>query len=170
MKIVKWPNPILSKKCEPYTESEFGKGLERFSKDLLETMEANNGVGLAAPQVGISKRIFVYSLPQSDYRGAICNPRIWYSEHKSSQLEGCLSLLPNIMVPVERSERIIIFGKKTNGERISLTVKGTLSIIFQHETDHLNGLMFFDRLSNLKRKIVLEDYFNQIKGNNESTT
>jgi peptide deformylase len=128
--------------------------LVRLYEDMLETMYQAPGVGLAAPQIGLSLRFFVYDVGDGSGPGCITNPVL--SEHGGSQTEdeGCLSI-PKLYFPTERAESVRVDGLDVSGGSISIVGTGLLARIFQHETDHLNGMLFIDRLEGEVRREAL---------------
>ncbi len=117
----------------------------RLAEDMLDTMRDAPGVGLAGPQVGVMERIFVWEV--DDRHGAVINPKIvWRSVETVTDEEGCLSL-PGLGYPVERHESVRVEGVDENGTAISLEGTGLLARVFQHEIDHLDGVLFVDRLT-----------------------
>ncbi|MCD4650533.1 MAG: peptide deformylase [Candidatus Cloacimonetes bacterium] len=142
---------ILRQKAEPV--NEITEEIIEFIQDLLFTMYETDGVGLAAPQVGRSQRIFIVDIEFNDSgeRDPIVfiNPVITESDGVFSQQEGCLSL-PGVFETVKRSKRIAITGLDINGEPISFEASEFAAAVIQHEYDHLNGILFTDRLSKLK--------------------
>ena len=150
-------DPVLREKAVPVTEvSETTKQLIR---DMFETMYAEEGVGLAAPQVGISERIIVIDAQQDDLPAfALINPEIVeMSKETEKGEEGCLSI-PGLRDIVERSYRVAVRGTTPEGEARELDLIGLPARIIQHEVDHLDGILFFDRLSALKRKMLLSKW------------
>jgi peptide deformylase len=150
-------DPVLRQKAAPVTEvSETTKQLIR---DMFETMYAEEGVGLAAPQVGISERIIVVDPQQDDLPAfALINPEIVeLSKETEKGEEGCLSI-PGLRDIVERSYRVVVRGTSPEGETRELDLLGLPARIIQHEVDHLDGVLFFDRLSALKRKMLLSKW------------
>ena len=143
-------DPVLRKtahKIEKVTPE-----LRKLIEDLFETMHAHNGVGLAAPQVGISKRLFVVEveahpeIPGSGVRYALINPEITqFSPEREVGQEGCLSI-PGWRGDVERATRVIVRGMDGEGKRIKLEVEGYVARAMQHELDHLDGVLFIDKL------------------------
>jgi peptide deformylase len=127
----------------------------RLVKDMIQTMREAPGVGLAAPQVGVLERIFVYEV--EDEVGALFNPEIVESSDETeTDEEGCLSL-PNLVYPVERSARVKIEGVDEKGRPVSIDADELLARVFQHELDHLDGVLFVDRLpEDLKRRALRE--------------
>lgn len=145
-------DPVLTTRAEEITE--FGPSLERLTQDMLETMEAAGGVGLAANQIGVTKRIFVFDCShyQHGLRGAVINP-VWEAVGQDMQLgaEGCLSI-PGISQPTERFSTVRLRGFDPHGRPISMLASGLMARCIQHETDHLDGILFLQRLSDELRK------------------
>ena len=145
-------DPVLTTRAEEITE--FGPSLERLAEDMLETMEAAGGVGLAANQIGVTKRIFVFDCShyQHGLRGAVINP-VWEAVGQDMQLgaEGCLSI-PGISQPTERFSTVSLRGFDPHGRPISMLASGLMARCIQHETDHLDGILFLQRLSDELRK------------------
>ncbi len=142
-----WDDPVLSKVCDNVGDAEFGPQLEELARQLVATMDANSGVGLASPQVGISKRVFVMRFP--DHRDAppivVCNPVLLFSGANLSESEGCLSV-PGIHVPVTRASHANMTYYTPTGEYVELLLDLWDARVAAHEGDHLNGIMMFDRL------------------------
>jgi peptide deformylase len=131
-------------------------------KDMIDTMRAAPGVGLAAPQIGVLERIFVWEV--EDRHGAVVNPEIVErSSATATDDEGCLSL-PGLTYPVERAAEVTIRGLDENGRPIELTGTELLARIFQHEIDHLDGVLFIDRLPDAARKDALKNLREQTLG------
>ena len=151
LEIRKFGDPVLR---EPAPETGSITDVHRrLVADMLETMRDAPGVGLAAPQVGVLERIFVWEV--EDEHGAIVNPVIVQSSaEKLEEEEGCLSL-PGLYYPVERSERVVVTGQDVDGNPISLEAEGLLARVCQHEIDHLDGVLFIDRLAPADRKEAL---------------
>ncbi|MDZ4209723.1 MAG: peptide deformylase, partial [Candidatus Curtissbacteria bacterium] len=135
---------------------EFGKKLKQLVKDMKDTMDIAEGLGLAAPQVGINLRVFLMVLGYKSGKGkviAMCNPRvISYSEATDIAEEGCLSL-PGIWGKVERHKGVMVEFFDVEGARHVLDLKGLDAREFQHENDHLNGVLFVDRIREQSRKL-----------------
>ncbi len=156
LELVKAPDPRL--KAVSAAIPEVDKKLRRFMDDMVETMYAANGIGLAAIQVGVPKRIAVIDL---DPRGPnskviyIVNPKVVRaSDELTKYNEGCLSV-PEIWDDVRRPARVTVDYQDENGTRQTLAAEGLLATCLQHEIDHINGLLFIDHLSKLKRSIAL---------------
>lgn len=144
-------DPVLRTVADPVTE--FGPELARLVEDMIETMEDVDGAGLAAPQVGISKRIFTYRM--DGVTGHVINPVLENSEDfQPEQMEGCLSI-PGVGYPVRRHRATRLTGVDIHGNAVALDAEGLLARIFQHETDHLDGVLFTDRLEGENRKSAL---------------
>lgn len=126
--------------------------------DLVETMYGADGVGLAAPQIGVSLRVFVYDIRDPETEpGVLVNPEIVDTGGSFRDEEGCLSL-PGLTEIVERPERIVVRGLDGDGTPVEFEADGLLSRCIQHETDHLDGILFIDRVSALKRKMLLRKW------------
>jgi peptide deformylase len=142
-------DPVLR---EPAREVQAFDDLHRrLIGDMLETMYAAPGVGLAASQVGLALRLFVYDAGDGAGPGAVANPVLTDLEGEQEEEEGCLSV-PGLWYPTKRSLRARVEGLDRWGDRTSLVGEGLLARIFQHETDHVNGLLFLDRLSREDRR------------------
>lgn len=150
--VVKFPDPVLSTKTQEVpriTDTE-----RRLVRDMIDTMYAENGVGLAANQVGISKQIFVASADQ--VRGqelVFFNPVLMKKEGTVKEFEGCLSV-PEFYEPVKRFKKVWMRAMTLDGKTVEVKGEGLLARIFQHEIDHLNGILFIDRLGLLKSQKV----------------
>lgn len=148
--IVKYPDPVLLKRAEEVTA--VGEKEKILIRDMIETMHAQKGVGLAANQIGISKRIFVAS--PDGKKGAelvFLNPRVTARSGFLSLEEGCLSI-PEVYDTVRRSVRVTLEAIGPDGKPVRVKAEGLLARIFQHETDHLNGLLYIHRLGFFKRR------------------
>lgn len=143
-------DPILRAKASPVRG--FDAALAKLAEDMLETMDDAPGVGLAAPQVGISTRLFVYDSGEPEQRGALCNPDIvWASDELIEMEEGCLSI-PDAYFPVTRPEAVTVEGFLVDGTPTRIEANDVLARIFQHEIDHLDGILFIDHLPKDLRK------------------
>ena len=141
--IIKYPNPFLNKKAEEI--KEISEEILRLAKDMIETMNANEGVGLAAPQIGESKKIIV--VDQGDGPMIFFNPRIVKKSWKKEVMEeGCLSL-PGYSLKIIRPKEIEVEGLNEKGERIKVKAGGLLARIIQHEVDHLDGILLINRIN-----------------------
>jgi peptide deformylase len=154
LEIVKWPDPVLEKQGEVVTE--FDDKLKKLVSDMFETMYAAPGVGLAAPQVGVSQRLFVMDCsigrnPQE--RVVLINPEVLMVEGEQSGEEGCLSF-PGIFFPVKRSLRAVVRAQDINGEVFELDGMELTARCMLHETDHCDGIVFIDKTTPLKRELA----------------
>ena len=155
LKIVKYPEPILSQPGEPVTE--FNAELCKLVADMFETTYANQGVGLAAPQVGVSKRVTVIDVSMGKDpkdRLVLINPEIIFSEGKVYAEEGCLSF-PEIREKVTRHAKVRIRAQDEHGKWFEMDADDLLARCFQHEIDHVDGMLFIFRMSALKRDLAL---------------
>ena len=149
---------ILRKKAAEITEID-GK-LDQLIEDMIETMYSKQGVGLASPQVGVSKRLIVYDnveLPYGTEAGALLNPRIVEEEGKCREEEGCLSI-PELVEVVERPERVKVTGLDREGKPVEIEAEGLAARLIHHEIDHLDGILFVDRVSSIKRDILVSKW------------
>jgi len=154
MDIVTWPNPVLDSPGEHVTE--FDDALKKLVNNMFETMYAAPGVGLAAVQVGISKRLFVMDCSggkDPEQRIVMINPEILSVEGAQNGEEGCLSF-PGIFTPVERSLRAVVRAQDVNGEEFEVDGLELTARCMLHETDHCDGIVFLDKMSPLKRELV----------------
>lgn len=138
---------------------EFDRDLKAMAEDMLETMYRSSGVGLAGPQIGVSKRVIVVDLGDSeeDHPGplALVNPRVVEASRKTDRApEGCLSI-PGMEEVVERPFTVAVEGMTPEGEPVALQASGLLARALQHEIDHLDGILFIDHLSPLTRKLAV---------------
>ncbi|NLF24538.1 MAG: peptide deformylase [Deltaproteobacteria bacterium] len=151
LKILKYPDPLLQQACEPV--SEINTEIRNLVEDMLETMYAGNGVGLAAPQVGVLKRLLVLDVsPQGNQPMEFINPVITWQSGSAVGEEGCLSL-PDYREVITRSERVRVSAQNRNGEHFEIEADALLSRCLQHEIDHLDGVLCIDRISRIKRQL-----------------
>ena len=153
--IVKYPDPVLERPGEPVTE--FNAELQKLVDDMFESMYAAKGIGLAAPQIAVSKRVTVIDLSfkeKPEDRIVLVNPEIIFREGKQYEEEGCLSL-PDIRDKVSRAAKVKVRAQDVKGEWFEIEGEELLSRAFQHEIDHLDGILFFRRVSALKRDLIL---------------
>lgn len=139
--IVKAPDPVLREVAKEVTK--FNSNLKKLLKDMADTMYDADGVGLAAPQIGISKRVIVVDVGDEHGLVEMVNPVIVEREGEQIGPEGCLSI-PNLNGEVLRAERVIVKGQNSDGEPITIEATGFFARAFQHEVDHLNGVLFTD--------------------------
>lgn len=153
--IVKYPDPILQRPTEKITE--FNDELRQLADDMFESMYKAAGIGLAAPQIGLSKRITVIDLSNKENPAdkiILINPEIVEKEGRQYAEEGCLSL-PDIREKVSRAAKVKVRAQDLQGEWFELEGTELLARAFQHEIDHLDGILFLWRLSALKRDLIL---------------
>ena len=149
-------DPVLREMCRE-VEAVDGE-VRALVDDLLETMYAEDGIGLAAPQVGVPMRVFVYDVRDDEIEpGVLVNPRIVEATGQQKEVEGCLSI-PGLDEVVERSGRVVVEGLGRDGEPVRIEAEGLLSRCLQHEYDHLDGVLFIDRVSPLKRRMLLKKW------------
>jgi peptide deformylase len=146
-------DPVLRESCREVAVVD--DEVRELIEDLKATMYDADGIGLAAPQVGVSLRVFVYDVREEEHLpGVLINPRIVESAGSVRESEGCLSI-PDLTEVVERHERVVVEGLDAQGQSVRLEAEGLLSRCLQHESDHLDGVLFFDRISPLKRRMLL---------------
>jgi peptide deformylase len=151
LRIRKLGDPVLREKARPV--ERFDGSLRRLVDDMFETMYAAPGVGLAAPQVGVSLRLFVYDDGDGSM-GVVANPEMSELESEESRDEGCLSI-PGPFYPTVRSLRATVRGLDVEGRPLELRGEGLVARIFQHETDHTDGVLYMDRLPPEGRREVM---------------
>jgi peptide deformylase len=154
LKVVQYPDPVLKKICEPVTD--FGDQFQKFIDDLLETMYAEDGMGIAANQVAVLKRVFI--MDEDPHGGKnpfiFVNPEIVFqSEDQVEDTEGCLSFR-GVPVVVMRARKVAVKAFDRHGKEFICEREGYSAKCLQHEYDHLNGITFFDHISALKRKMA----------------
>ena len=156
-KIIVEPDPILRKKCNPIEKVD--DEIKKLMKDMLETMYDAPGIGLAAIQIGVPKRIIVMDLSKDEKIKEpryFINPKIMNKDTlKSTYEEGCLSV-PNQFAEIDRPKRCDVEYLDYNGEKKLLKAEGLLATCIQHEMDHLEGILFIDYLSKLKKSIIIK--------------
>jgi peptide deformylase len=155
LEIVKYPDPVLERPAERVTE--FNDELRKFVDDMFESMYAAKGIGLAAPQVGVPKRLTVIDLSfkeRPEDKIVLINPEIILREGKQYEEEGCLSL-PEIREKVSRAAKVTVRAQDIDGNWFEMDGTELLARAFQHEIDHLDGILFFRRVSALKRDLIL---------------
>ena len=148
--ITRWGEPVMHRMQEPVTE--FGEELRSLVADMVATMYAADGVGLAACQIGVDRSVFVFDCPDADgvrHQGVVCNPELFLPEGRDRRLddgdEGCLSF-PGAYVECPRPDNAEVRGQGLEGEPVRLRGTGLLARCLQHETDHCQGTVFGDRL------------------------
>jgi peptide deformylase len=158
IEIKRYPEAVLKKKAEPVIT--FDDQLQQLIDDMVETMYAAPGVGLAAPQVGVSKRLAVVDISSRDEQYpliVLINPSIVQSEGEIEFEEGCLSL-PEYTAKVRRAENLVVQAHDREGQKIEIEAGGLLAIAVQHEMDHLDGILLIDRISPIKREFFKKRY------------
>jgi peptide deformylase len=153
--IVIWPDPVLKKKAEPVRDA-LDESVQALVKDMFETMYAADGVGLAAPQVSVLKRVITLDTSPRQPGAqpvAMINPEIVETEGSTIEPEGCLSL-PGESEKVARAAKVKVRFLDVSGAQREMVCEGLLAIAVQHETDHLDGVVFVDKLSALKRELI----------------
>jgi peptide deformylase len=152
--IRKFGDPVLKTRAEPV--QSFDESLLRLTKDMLATMRDNEGVGLAATQVGRLKRVFVAAIEDDEY--VVVNPVLTdISETTETATEGCLSI-PGIQVDVERPTAITISGQDVSGKPLQIEASDLLARVLQHEVDHLDGVLILDRTDRESRKAAMREW------------
>jgi peptide deformylase len=154
LEIVKWPDPVLETPADPVTE--FDEKLKQLVSDMFETMYAAPGVGLAAVQVGVAKRLFVMDCSggkDPDEQIVLINPEVLAAEGDQNGEEGCLSF-PGIYTPVERSLRAVVRAQDIDGNEFEIDGEELTARCMLHETDHCDGIVFIDKMSSIKRELV----------------
>ena len=156
LKIVHYPEPVLLTVGKPVGEEEFNEELQILVADMFETMYEAQGVGLAAPQIGVSKRLFVMDVPVDETESnkiALINPEIITQEGEQYGDEGCLSF-PGIYTKVRREVRTVVRYQDVFGNRQELDCTDLSARCVLHETDHCDGIIFLDRMTALKRELA----------------
>ena len=153
--VLKYPHPVLAQKGERVTE--FNADLEKLIEEMFDSMYAAEGIGLAAPQIGISKQITVIDISfaeRPEDKLVLINPEVIEREGSQIEEEGCLSL-PDIRGKVKRSSWVKVRAQNEKGELFEVEGEELLARAIEHEIDHLHGILFIDRLSMLKRDLLL---------------
>lgn len=160
--ITRWGESVMHAPTRPVTE--FDEDVRTLARDMFATMVAAHGVGLAATQVGIGISMFVFDCPDADEQrhvGVVCNPEVTLPEGKDRALEvadeGCLSL-PGAFMPLARPDHAVCTGQDIDGNQVTIEGTGLLSRCLQHETDHLHGTVFGDRLAARARKRLYQQH------------
>jgi peptide deformylase len=145
-------DPVLRTPAEPVRD--FDAELRRLVKDLTDTMLEAPGLGLAAPQIGVGLRVFTYNV--DDVIGHLINPVLKLSDDQEIDEEGCLSF-PGLQYPALRAHGVVATGFDMHGEPVTVQGAGQLARCVQHETDHLDGILFIDRLDPAQRKLAMKE-------------
>lgn len=162
-KIVVYGDPVLTTKAEPV--DTFDEELTRLVADMHTSMMKANGVGLAAPQIGVSKQLCIIDLSvgeDPDQLHILINPEIVDAEGSQKGEEGCLSF-PDIVTVVERPYKVTVRAQNLAGDTFEVTGEGYLARAFCHEIDHLNGVLFTERISALKRNMIRKKVQKRVK-------
>src|SRR6266568_2767662 len=157
-RILHYPDPELKKKSAPVTV--INDKVRELIRDMAETMYDAPGIGLAAPQIGVHQRVIVIDVTGGDEEPMLIvaiNPVIVHADGESYEEEGCLSV-PKYAANVRRHSRVVVKGLNLDGEEVTWKADGLLAIAFQHEIDHLDGILFIDHISPLKREIFRRRY------------
>lgn len=155
MDVLHHPSPVLKERAQEI-DPEADDSLRTLVRTMAEAMYEESGVGLAAPQIGVSKRIIVFDV--DDNLAAICNPVITQaSEETIVDEEGCLSV-PGITIPIERSASVVCVGQTIEGREVTLEASELLARVLQHEIDHLDGVLILDRCPADIRKAAIKAY------------
>ena len=163
--VIQLGHPGLRRRAEEITK--FDDALVELAENMVETMDLHDGIGLAGPQVNVLKRIFVIDMSMIDEEmdpEAFINPKIIESSGQETMEEGCLSI-PNVRADVTRPFSLTVEYQTLDGETVREEIDDLYARVFQHELDHLNGILFIDKLSVLKRK-MLEAQLNKIREGN----
>jgi peptide deformylase len=161
--IVKYPDPVLAKRGAPVTV--FDDKLKTLVDEMFESMYAAQGIGLAAPQIGLSQRLTVIDTSfkkNPEDKIVLINPEIIEREGEQYEEEGCLSL-PDIREKVKRAAKVKVRAQNSDGDWFEIEGEELLSRAFQHEIDHLDGVLFIDRLSRLKKDLTVRKIKKLIK-------
>ncbi len=161
--IVLFPDPVLQTCCEPV--EEVTDDIRQLVDDMVETMYDAPGIGLAAPQIGISKRITVIDTTAGEEEGnlhVLINPKIVEAEGHITWEEGCLSI-PGVYEKVDRAHQVTVRALDRNGDPYELEAEEILAVAIQHEIDHLDGVLFLEHLSGLKRRLLIKKYKKHLK-------
>jgi len=167
LEIRKYPDPVLGKKAKPV--ELINESLKTLIQNMVETMYQAPGIGLAANQVGRPLRLIVFDVTpkdQSPNPSAIINPELIEADGDQTVEEGCLSV-PDYYSEVKRSARVKVRGLNDQGHPVEVCAEGTLATVLQHEIDHLDGILFIDRISSLKRTLYKKRIQKKLKKENE---
>lgn len=161
--IKKYPEEVLKNKALPIESLD--DGLQRLIDDMIETMYAAPGIGLAAPQVGVSQRLIVLDVSTREEQHplmVLLNPEIVEADEFVDSEEGCLSI-PGHLLNIKRAGRVVVQALDRNGAPLQFEARGLLAVALQHEIDHLEGVLIVDRISAIKREFFKKRYFKALK-------
>lgn len=159
--LIFYPDDVLKTKASPV--KEVNDEIKTLVSDMIETMYAAPGIGLAAPQIGVSKRVTVIDVRTGDEENpahdlhVFINPEIIEKDGKITWEEGCLSI-PGVYEKVNRANRVVVRALDREGQPFELEATELLAVALQHEIDHLDGVLFLDHLSHLKRRLAIKKY------------
>ena len=159
LQVCYYGDPVLRKRAAPV--AEIAEAERQLAEQMLMTLaDTGNGIGLAATQVGVLKRLIIVDIGEDDdaeYEPLVLfNPEILSSDGEAVIEEGCLSI-PDVTADVKRPERIVVEGIDVQNQPVHIEADGLLARVLQHETDHLNGILFIDRISGLKRRLLSDE-------------
>ncbi len=154
----RYPDPCLRKVAEKV--GGVTAEVHKLSQDMAETMRAARGVGLAAPQIGVALRIITLEVEKEGLSLTLLNPEIVQAAMEETAEEGCLSL-PGFYETVKRARQVLVKALTLEGEEFSMECEGLLARAFQHEIDHLNGILLIDHLSPVKRQLFRKEYMKE---------
>ena len=173
LEVLHFPDPHLREVAEPVSKDEVTDGLRQLAADMAETMYDEPGIGLAATQVGVAKRLIVMDVDWSEEDRnprVLLNPEIVETEGRViSEQEGCLSV-PDYKADVERHQRVRVRARTLEWEEVEFDATGLEAFCFQHEIDHLDGTLFIDRISRLKRDLYVRRRKKQLRLEREANT
>ena len=162
LEILQFPDPRLRQVCQPV--AEVNAEIQQLVDDMVETMYAAPGIGLAAMQVNVAKRVIVIDISEEkDQPMCLINPEIIAAEGEEEMQEGCLSV-PGYYENVTRAEKIRVTALDREGEKLEFEADDLLAVCIQHEIDHLDGTLFIDRISKLKREMYKRKVKKWMKG------
>lgn len=162
MQVLAHPNPVLKQKAD-HVDPRHDRELLRLARQMAKIMYAAPGIGLAATQVGVQKRIIVFDVGEDREPTALCNPVIVErSAETEVDEEGCLSL-PGISVPVERHVSVVCEGEDLKGDKLRIEASDLLARCLQHEVDHLDGILILDRATPEERKAAIRRYMEALE-------
>ena len=169
--VLKFPDPRLREQAKPVGREEIDAELRQLAADMAETMYDEPGIGLAATQVGVAKRLIVMDVHWGEDREraprVLLNPEIVLREGKTtSEMEGCLSV-PDFKSDVERDARVVVRARTVDWDELEFDASELESFCFQHEIDHLDGVLFIDRISKLKRDLYVRRRKKQLRREQE---
>ncbi len=153
LKLTLYGNPVLKLRADPI--SHIDKDIEHLAEGMLEVMDQYVGVGLAAPQVGVPKRLIIVGFETDEKPTVLVNPEITFRSGLREKDEGCLSL-PGVSVPLKRAEKIRIAGTGLDGKPVEIEAEGLVARAFQHEIDHIDGILITDRIGKDQLKAIAD--------------